>query len=253
MKAALANLGAVAYWDGAWQERVARALPNFCTNPLYVEQDSPSVDEFDRVADGLLGVVDEFGQLRDAEFGARVVNSCRFGPLTRMWLDAQVEVDFLRRHVGELSGLDVLDIGAGYGRLAVMLGPMVRQYLCVDAVPISTELCTWYCGRFAPSVNVASLELFKQSAEQLRPDLAVNIHSWNECPYGEVARWIEVVHGMGTKWLFTVSHGTRGGRTYYTWGGKGDSFRPALERRFTLLAEEWIGIGGHPHALWQRR
>jgi hypothetical protein len=134
--------------------------------------------------------------------------------------------------------------------------PRVGAFYCVDAVPISTRLCQQYTQRFNPEVTVLSLPAFIALRHKIHPDLAINIHSWNECSYEQVERWLEVLREMGVPWLFTVSHGqldARIQRAYYTWGGTQPSFRPLLQEQFELVAEESIGLGSHPHALWHRR
>lgn len=240
-----------------WQGIVERSLPNFCASPIYVQQRSQSQEDFERTAvyvtrPGAI-IVDPDGKTRDAEFGGLVRETKACGPVTRMWLDSCVEVDFLMRHLPCVPR--VLDIGAGYGRLAVAMYPFSEAYFCVDAVPISTQLCRQYLQRFQPGVSVLSLATFAAGAGVLKADLAVNVHSWNECSLEQVSRWLQVLKGLKVRFLFTVSNGhLSGGKSAYaTWGGKGDSFRPLLEAQYELLAEEEIGLSNHPHALWRLR
>src|SRR6185369_3481000 len=92
-----------------WQDRVKASLPNFAANPIYVEQGRP-VEEFEEIAKYVFErhLFDSDGRVRDAEFGARVVQTSR-GPMTRMWLDSCVEMDFLSRALFYEG--DVNDIG----------------------------------------------------------------------------------------------------------------------------------------------
>lgn len=257
-------LSELAMWTD-WQERVRAALPNFAANTIYVEQDSPSAEEFNEVLLDLFerGVVtkDSTGMTRDAQYGARVVET-PMGPLTRMWLDAQVEKDFIIRHlIAPCTGWDitVLDIGAGYGRLAVELAPRVADYLTVDPVPISVELCRKYCDRHAPQkvgvMDIAGFRKFKQDWSPGLVDLAINIHSWNECSLPNIQAWLMELAALRVPYLFTVSHGRPHlkEKTYYSWGKGQPSFRPFIEAEYDLVAEECIGLGKHPHALWKRR
>lgn len=256
MKFTEAELSELAMWED-WQGIVARSLPNFCASPIYVQQRTQSQEDFERTAEYVTRpgaiIVDPDGKTRDAEFGGLVRETKACGPVTRMWLDSCVEVDFIMRHLPTVPR--VLDIGAGYGRLAVALYPFSDAYFCVDAVPISTEICRSYIGRFQPGVTVLSLGTFVQRPENLKVDLAVNVHSWNECSYAQVARWLQVLEHLRVKYLFTVSNGhLSGGKSAYaTWGGKGNSFRPLLEKQYELIAEEEIGLSQHPHALWKLR
>lgn len=251
----LQKLGELALWQ-QWQDNVKKALPNFAANNVYVEQCSPTPEDYERVAAQvkLRGAIDTDGQLRDTEFGAYVVRTPSLGDVTRMWLEANVEIRFMQDNGVHLSECDVLDIGAGYGRLEPLLAPLCKSLSCVDAVPISTELCKTYCARFAPLATVYSLSDFKQFAPDVHFDVAINVHSWNECPFDEVKRWLAFIRDSDIKWLFTVVHGRPGeANPYYTWTGKRDSFRPLIERDFMLVREKRDGLNLQPHALWMRR
>lgn len=245
----------LAMWSD-WQKTVRASLPNFATHPIYVDQGQPE-EEFRALADQVYGgfIFDRVGQTRDAEFGARVV-STRHGNLTRMWLDSEIELNFLRRQLPKSRR--VLDIGAGYGRLAVAGAPYFDRYVCVDAVPVSTEVCRKYCGRFAPSVEIPSLPdflaIYRDNYRDI--DLAINVHSWNECTRPQIAAWLDVLCEIGIPHLFTVSHGQNDAsieRSYYAWEPGRPSFRPLIEERYELIAEESIGFSRHPHAIWRRK
>lgn len=239
-----------------WAANVVAALPNFAACPIYVEQNSVPEHKFEELAQSIqkYGQIDMAGKLRDAEFGARVVDTC-LGPVTRMWLESNVEIGFLQRHLSNLKAFNVLDVGAGYGRLAVPLSKVAGSVTCVDAVPISTEICREYCGRFAPEVNVISLEEFQGSWSRRRFDLALNVHSWNECSIEQIEAWLDTLREMHIPWLFTVSHGQMGDYpepSYRAWvdGGCGPSWRHLLEERYRLVKEESFGLSPSPHALW---
>lgn len=247
------KLTELSMWED-WQEIVKRSLPQFAASPIYVQQRSQTQQDFENAADHVSRrpLIDPEGKLRDVEFGgiSRQTKAC--GGVTRMWLDSETEIDFLLRHLW-LADKHVLDIGAGYGRLAVPLSRFVSRYHTVDAVPISTEISRHYLARFAPSVQVHDIGSFSRTYPSLKTDLAINIHSWNECSVEQIDNWLTVLEEMRVPWLFTVSNGSlRNGKpAYCSWGGKGDSFRPLIETRFTLAAEESIGLSNHPHALWK--
>lgn len=264
MIAAADPLMALAMWED-WQAKVRAALPRYAASPWFLEQDSQRDSDVDAVVAALPVTVDDrSGQTRDVAHGARVFQSRR-GAVTRAWVDGQVEIDFLRRAlhlVGvPLALLEVLDIGAGYGRLAAMLAPLVRDYTCVDAVPVSVEVCRDYTRRYAPAVQVLDVPALRTAIAEgtLRPNLAINIHSWNECGSAHIANWLDALDHLRVPFLFTVSHGqnadvVRDGseESYRTWGPGLPSFRPLLLERYALVAEESIGISRHPHALWMR-
>lgn len=255
MKAeALASL-AGGMWEH-WQEKVVRpALPNFAANPIYVEQKSQPEEEFRAIAEQVkfMGPFNEEAKDRDAQFGGRLVDTC-LGPVTRMWLDSNIETHFLYRHLPTLETARVLDIGSGYGRFAVAIEEHVGSVTCVDAVPISTQVCRQYTEQFGAAIEVLPVKEFIATYPSRQFDLAVNIHSWNECTLEQVENWLAVLVEMKVPYLFTVSHGqldSKIERAYYTWQLGLPSYRPAIERYFDLVAEESIGLTNHPHALWK--
>jgi SAM-dependent methyltransferase len=247
-------------WED-WQEIVKRSLPNFCASPIYVQQRSQTDEDFERAAEQVARgpQIDIAGKLRDVKYGGVVRHTKACGDVTRMWIDSCVEIEFLMRN-GILSsigcyGIQALDIGAGYGRLAVPLSRYVGRITCVDSVPISTEICHKYTQEFATGVHVLSLPEFVAQRDSLGFDLAINVHSWNECSFEQVRNWLDVLREMKVPYLFTVTNGSiKSGRTAYTtWGGKGDSFRPLLEERYDLVTEEETGLSMHPHGIWRLR
>lgn len=253
MKIDPVGLSELAMWN-QWQEVVRLSLPNFCANRIYVEQLSPTQEEFEAVAEHVAAHHPHHpeGKTLDARFGGLVRNTRALGPVTRMWLDANVELDFLARHL-PMGCLRILDIGAGYGRLAAVVDamkpPYVNVYYCVDAVPISTRLCREYTAGHRALVQVFSLQEFAAVADGLHPDLAINIHSWNECNLSQIARWLDVLREMEVPWLFTVSHPDA--QAYLSYDLK--SWKDLLLKEYDLVAEEFIGLGKCPHALWRRR
>ena len=239
--------------DGMWSEWEKEVRANrkqFAKSPLFVWQGNTDA-EYEEAAKYVesIGPIDLAGKTRDAEFGARVVKTS-VGEVTRQWLDSNVEVSFLKRNLN-LAPLRVLDIGAGYGRLASAINPFVKAVTCTDAVPTSVEICRDYLARFAETSAVLTQdELSSNHTGQF--DLAINIHSWNECSYKQVEAWLKELKRLGVKYLFTVSHGrNEDGTSYQTWNREVQSFRPLIERDFALVAEESIGMSKHPHALWR--
>jgi hypothetical protein len=225
-----------------WQEKIEAGLPNFCASPLYHDQENFTDEDYRALAYEIknLELCDEDGKDRDAEFGGRLVETC-LGQVTRMWLEAQVEIDFLRRHLPSLSDCSVLDIGAGYGRLAVILAPLVRDYTCIEPVKVSLHLCRAYCTSFGKGIKVIGM-----GEERPITDLAINIHSWNECDAPDIGYWVSWLVRDKVPFLFTVSHGR--GWEYKSYDKL--NYRPTLEAHYALIAEETLGMEKCPHALW---
>lgn len=241
-------LAGLQMWE-AWQHKVKASLPMFCANPIYVEQLSPSKVEFARIAkEAFANPIDPDGALRDVEFGG-VVHRTPSGTATRMWLDANTEIRFIQKHC-PLEAPRVLEIGAGYGRLAAIYNPLCARYVTVDAVPISTQISRFYCSRYAPDVEVWDLEEFATNAIPGLFDLAINIHSWNECSVEQVKQWLDVLVGLEVPWLFAVSHG-KGSGAWRTQEHRQPSFRHLLTERYELVHEAEIGLGPHPNSIWK--
>jgi hypothetical protein len=135
--------------------------------------------------------------------------------LSRDLLDSVNEILFLRR-MG-LAGLDIqiLDIGAGYGRLAARLSAAldgVRTW-CIDAVPESTFLCGFYLRRRGVEERASTIAFDRQ--EQLPAEgqikLAVNIHSFSECPAKAIDYWLKRCAELAIEYLFIVPDGSAKG------------------------------------------
>jgi hypothetical protein len=131
--------------------------------------------------------------------------------VSRDILDSILEINFLNRNL-ELSGksaVNILDIGAGYGRLAHRMAtafPNLGMYYCVDAVPESTFISEYYLKVRGMTDRCAVVPLDKldqlQSAEIY---LAVNIHSFPECRNSVVNWWLQWLGGKQIRWLFIAS------------------------------------------------
>jgi hypothetical protein len=119
---------------GARKARVATQAINYVLSALYARQHDA------------LGVLDSSAE--DGLFGAPRFFVDEQLTVSRDLLDSALELDFLERHVAisTRESLGVLDVGAGYGRLAHRLVEAVPQarVWCTDAIPESTFVSEFY-------------------------------------------------------------------------------------------------------------
>jgi hypothetical protein len=164
--------------------------------------------------------LDNRGLLRtlgeDGAFGCWSYEYIQHPRVSRDLLDSVNELYFLHRvwNLFDRSGFTVLDIGAGYGRLAhrMVTGvPGLAHYYCVDAVPESTFLCDYYLqyrGVNSSATVVALDELERLPAGGL--DLAVNIHSFSEMSIAAIDAWLHQLIRLKVPSLFVVPNDVEG-------------------------------------------
>ncbi|MEB3983926.1 putative sugar O-methyltransferase [Mycobacterium sp. 663a-19] len=129
--------------------------------------------------------------------------------VSRDLLDSVSELLFLERtlQISQRPGLKVLDIGAGYGRLAYRavtgLGN-IDTYFCTDAIPESTFLSEYYLAKKgATRTRIVPFD----DQQDLVPgtiDLAVNVHSFSEISMEAVDYWVSRCAELKIEYLFIV-------------------------------------------------
>ena len=144
-----------------------------------------------------------FGGLR-FRVGGRVVSSDM--------IDSSLQLNFIARHCGfHLSDqLTLLDIGAGWGRLACrFLELFPRGFaFALDAVPFPSFLAQRYLeyrGVFDRAVTGSRTKL-----DTARPgafQIAANVHSWSEAPLASIDLWLSKLDALQVPFLFFVPHG----------------------------------------------
>ena len=151
--------------------------------------------------------------------------------VTRDLLDSVLEMNFLRRHLGPMDGFKVLDIGAGYGRFAHRFTAAIPDsYIyCVDAVAKSTDLCDFYIQFRGFGTRARAVPLAKLGSVEPPIDLAVNIHSWSECPLQWINFWLDRIAELDVTYLFVVPH--TADAVSMEPDGRGICFLPAIESR----------------------
>jgi SAM-dependent methyltransferase len=190
-----------------------------------------------------LGLLDRLRE--DGAFGCWTFEYPGHGRVSRDLLESINELSFLDRELG-VSGREsfsVLDVGAGYGRLAHRFAeafPQLADYCCVDAIAESSFVCEYYLRHrgVAPPARVVGLHEVESALEPGSFDLAVNIHSFSECPYAAVAWWIEQLARLEVPRLLIVPNHPTELLTLEADGSHRD-FAPALrEAGYELRARE---------------
>ncbi len=148
----------------------------------------------------------------DGQFGCWTFSYEGYGRFSRDLLESVNEIAFLERELGlsDRSGFRVLDIGAGYGRLAHRMcaayGERVADYCCIDAIPESTFLSDYYLRHrgCSPPARVAALDEADTALSPGAFDIAINIHSFPECTYQAVEWWMETIERLEIPHLLIV-------------------------------------------------
>ena len=203
-----------------WQQRGVGRL-NYVLAAYYAK----SVDR--------LGLLDRLEE--DGAFGAYAIE-IDGKPMGRDLLDSVLEIQFLEDQLGlsAMKGLNVLDIGAGYGRLATRVAqalPFLDHYYCTDAVAVSTFLCEYYVRYRGVSDKVSILPLDEVATRLAgkRIDLAVNIHSFSECSMSAVDWWFRLLSDLGVPNVLIAPNATREGGARLCLNS-GESFESTVEK-----------------------
>lgn len=193
--------------------------------------------------------VDRLGLLErleeDQAFGVNLHATIAGRLITRDLLDSAAELNFLERHlaISQRAGLVMLDIGAGYGRLAyrsLAAWPSIERYLCTDAVAVSTFLCEHYLRYRGVDARarVIPLHEIQTMLRGQRVDLAINIHSFSEMPLAAIAWWMALLREQGVPRLMVVPNAVGAdGVTMLTFDGQ-DFSRVLSEFGFRLVARD---------------
>lgn len=163
-------------------------------------------------ASGLLPRLEE-----DGAFGCVTFDFAGLGCVSRDRLDSVLELDFLQRHLRVLESEDlrILDIGAGYGRMAhrmLTVNPRIASYTCVDAIAESTFLCEFYLQHrgVAERVEIVPLDRLDATLSAPRFDLALNVHSFSECTYAAIEWWLRRLAHLKVRHLLIVPNHPEG-------------------------------------------
>jgi hypothetical protein len=156
--------------------------------------------------------------------------------VSRDLLDSLAELDCIDRELGLGPGgvTAILDIGAGYGRLAhraLTAFPEIERFICTDAVPESTYLCGLYLAHrgLDERALVAPLDRIDAELAAAPVQLAVNIHSFSECRPQAIAWWLDLLARHRVPWLLVAPNAQdHGGRELLT--NDQQPFGPLMEQ-----------------------
>lgn len=216
-------------WPVSVRSRWGEVLSVAWLNLAYFRGDNPYIwhyRESDRVTElkyfvllGYEAALDEHQLIErlgeDGAFGAFTFEYPDRPVVGRDLLDSVNELLFLEEELGILSsdGLRVLDIGAGYGRMAHRVSqavPGLARYTCLDAIPESTFLCEYYT-RFRGLEHVEVVELPDVPDLPVGGyDLAFNIHSFSECPLVAIEWWMQQLARLEVPTFFLVPNEPEG-------------------------------------------
>jgi SAM-dependent methyltransferase len=179
----------------------------------------------------------------DGAFGCITFSYPGIGRVSRDLLESVIQINFLHKYVNVLArdDLRILDIGAGYGRMAHRMleaNSRIKSYTCVDAVPESTFLCEFYLKYrgLEKSVQVLPMDELEQRLSSY--DLALNIHSFSECTYAAIEWWLRKLRQMQVRYLMIVPNSPTRFLSTEVDGSRRD-FAPLLEELgYELIAQE---------------
>jgi SAM-dependent methyltransferase len=180
-----------------WQHRDLNADFHYALAAYYIK----SIDTL-----GLLNLLEE-----DNLFGTYTLKLDNGLTISRDLLDSIVEIYFLERNIAisSLGKINILDIGAGYGRLAYRLVkslPNIGKVFCADAVAVSTFISEYYLrfrGVDKQAVVVPLYQLDEVLAEN-PIDLAISVHCLSECTLNSIIGWLDILDRHKIKHLMVV-------------------------------------------------
>jgi hypothetical protein len=202
-------------------------LPWFRGDNPYVWQFRDKNTEGKHMATALyLKTIDRHGWLQtlkeDGLFGSYVFEFDG-GYVSRDLLDSIAELYFLDDTLGISNWTDfnILDIGAGYGRLGyrtVNALPSLTRFYCVDAIAESTFLSEYYLRfRDAERATVVPLDEIRQAMAAAPITVATNIHSFSECTEAAIEWWLDLLREYAVKYLMIVPDAySNGGHRFLT-------------------------------------
>jgi len=161
-----------------------------------------------------LGLLEKLNE--DNQFGA-ITYDLDGKSITRDLLDSVLEISFLERkiNISQYKSLNILDIGAGYGRLAQRMTeslPNLNRYFCTDAIPVSSFIAEYYLSyrKVDEKAKILPLDQLEEKLNETPIDLAVNIHSFSECTLTVIEWWLDVLQTHKIPYLMVIPNSSVG-------------------------------------------
>ncbi|MFH1619397.1 MAG: putative sugar O-methyltransferase [bacterium] len=159
--------------------------------------------------------IDKLGLLNSLEeddlFGCYVFDFNGERLISRDLLDSIIEINFLDQalDISNTENLNILDIGAGYGRLAYRMSkalPKLGRIFCADGIAESTFLSEFYLEfrGVNDKATVVPLDEIEDTLKNNNVDIATNIHSFSECSSSAIKWWIDLIKAHQVKHLLVV-------------------------------------------------
>lgn len=182
-----------------WQERDGNDHHAYRLTAAYTKQ---------RDSLGLFGKLSE-----DGAFGVFTYEADDGHVVSRDLLDSINEILFLEEaiNISSREELRILDIGAGYGRLAHRMAiglPNLKSYVCIDAIAESAFLQEYY-ARFRNVEDKVKVMTLPEIGTGAVPNisLAINTHAFSECTLSAIAGWIDLLRRSAVQFIMIVPNG----------------------------------------------
>jgi hypothetical protein len=135
--------------------------------------------------------------------------------ISRDLLDSILEIYYLKSVFPNLEKMNLLEIGAGYGRLCKRYLDCFPEstYCITDAIAESTYLSKIYLGKDHAD-KVINLFDIENVLKDLKIDIAINIHSFPECNIHDIEWWVKLLHDNNVKYIFYIPNNPNSNPVY---------------------------------------
>lgn len=143
--------------------------------------------------------------------------------ISRDLLDSILEIYYLKNIFPNLEKMNLLEIGAGYGRLCKRFLDCFpnSKYFITDAIPQSTFFSKIYLGKTNED-KIINLFDIENRIKELNIDIAINIHSFPECNIMDIEWWVKLLYTNKVKYIFYVPNNPNSNPEYMP-SGNNDS------------------------------